>query len=75
MRRLQPVKQTQAKQRELWRDFILAYCMHHRVFIVSVDAPGSEFPPFENSAIQRAATWLGRMWVVCMRVQTNILEP
>ncbi|KFM25522.1 Vacuolar protein sorting-associated protein 25 [Auxenochlorella protothecoides] len=50
---LQPVKETQRKQRESWKDLILSYCCHHRIFIVSLDAAADEFPLFENKAIQR----------------------
>ena len=51
---LQPIKETQQKQKELWRGLILAYCRHHRVFVVAPD-DASEFPPFTNPAINREA--------------------
>lgn len=31
---LQPVKETQQKQRLLWKDLILRYCRHHRIHVV-----------------------------------------
>ena len=49
---LQPIPETQQKQKELWRGLILGYCRHHRVFQISVDA-AAEGPPFANPAINR----------------------
>lgn len=46
---LQPIPETQNKQKQLWRALILAYCKHHRIFQVDVQ----EFPPFSNPAINR----------------------
>ncbi|KAL4432377.1 hypothetical protein ABPG77_001676 [Micractinium sp. CCAP 211/92] len=49
---LQPVKETQQKQRLLWKDLILRYCRHHRVFVVSTEE-ADDFPLFRNPAINR----------------------
>lgn len=50
--RLQPVKETQQKQRLLWKDLILRYCAHHRVYAVSAEE-ADDFPLFHNRAINR----------------------
>ena len=55
-RRLQPVKETQQKQRLLWGDLILRYCRHHRVFVVSAEE-ADDFPLFHNAAINRERRW------------------
>ena len=47
---LQPIPETQQKQKALWRSLILSYCRHHRAFTVDVDAT-PPFPPFHNPAI------------------------
>ncbi|KAL4430744.1 hypothetical protein ABPG75_006000 [Micractinium tetrahymenae] len=52
---LQPVKETQQKQRLLWKDLILRYCRHHRVFVVSAE-DAEDFPLFHNPAINRRLT-------------------
>ena len=62
-RRLQPVKETQQKQRLLWRDLLLRYCRHHRVHVVSAE-DADDFPLFHNRAINResrarASSWTG----------------
>lgn len=50
--RLQPVEETQGKQRQLWRELILSYCRHHRIYIVSSDE-NFKFEPFHNERINR----------------------
>lgn len=45
---LQPVPETQQKQKELWRSLIIAYCRHCRVFYVGME---DDFPPFANASI------------------------
>ena len=45
---LQPVPETQQKQKELWRELIVAYCRHHRIFFIDVEG---SFAPFVNPAI------------------------
>ncbi|PSC67362.1 Vacuolar sorting-associated 25 [Micractinium conductrix] len=49
---LQPVKETQQKQRLLWKDLILRYCRHHRIHVVPV-TEADDFPLFHNPAINR----------------------
>ncbi len=51
-RRLQPVKETQQKQRLLWRDLILRYCRHHRIHVVPA-GEADDFPLFHNVGINR----------------------
>ena len=48
----QPVKETQQKQRLLWRDLILRYCRHHRIHVVPA-GEGDDFPLFHNTGINR----------------------
>jgi ESCRT-II complex subunit VPS25 len=51
---LQPIPETQQKQKELWRSLILSYCRHHRLFQINVDdAAAQQTPPFANPAIKR----------------------
>lgn len=49
---LQPIPETQQKQKQLWRSLILAYCRHHRIFLLDVDT-SPEVPLFTNPAINR----------------------
>lgn len=49
---MQPVQETQQKQRQLWKDLILRYCKHHKVFVVPTDV-AAEFPLFHNQQINR----------------------
>ncbi|PRW58242.1 Vacuolar sorting-associated 25 [Chlorella sorokiniana] len=49
---LQPVKETQQKQRLLWRDLILRYCRHHRIHVVPAGET-DDFPLFHNAGINR----------------------
>lgn len=46
------MKETQQKQRLLWKDLILRYCRHHRVFVVSAE-DADDLPLFHNRAINR----------------------
>lgn len=47
---LQPVRDTRERQVALWKDLILRYCKHRRVFVVNFD---EDFPLFSNATIQR----------------------
>ncbi|KAK3257401.1 Vacuolar protein-sorting-associated protein 25 [Cymbomonas tetramitiformis] len=47
---LQPVKDTRDKQIALWKELILRYCRHHKVFVLDI-ADDSEL--FANSTIKR----------------------
>mmetsp|Transcript_16688 Transcript_16688/g.23013 ORF Transcript_16688/g.23013 Transcript_16688/m.23013 type:complete len:178 (+) Transcript_16688:186-719(+) len=47
---LQPVTDTQEKQKQLWTDLIIQYCKHHKIYVVNLE---EDFPLFENAAIQR----------------------
>lgn len=53
---LQPVKETQQKQREMWKDLILRYCKHHRRFVMSTEET-DDCPLWHNATINR---WLSR---------------
>jgi hypothetical protein len=44
------VKETQQKQRLLWKDLILRYCKHHRIYVVSAE-DADDFALFNNRAI------------------------
>ena len=55
-------RETQQKQRLLWRDLILRYCKHHRVYVVSAE-DADDFVLFHNRAITRACGAAGpRLW-------------
>ncbi|GBG71906.1 hypothetical protein CBR_g10842 [Chara braunii] len=47
---LQPVRDTREKQIQLWKDLILNYCKHYKVFAIDVEG---DFPLFSNSEIER----------------------
>ncbi|KAK9819764.1 hypothetical protein WJX72_002089 [[Myrmecia] bisecta] len=49
---LQPVQETREKQSGLWRDLILKYCKHYKVYKLSIDST-DELPLFVNKAIDR----------------------
>lgn len=51
---IQPIKETQQKQKELWRDLILRYCRQHRIYTIENDE-SDDFPPFNNPAINRTS--------------------
>lgn len=46
---LQPVKETRERQLASWRELILSWCRHGRVY----ELVAAEFPLFENAAIDR----------------------
>jgi ESCRT-II complex subunit VPS25 len=46
--RLQPVKDTQEKQIQLWKELILKYCKNEKCFVIDLE----EFPLFNNTSIQ-----------------------
>lgn len=48
---LQPVKDTRERQAALWAALILAYCKHHKLFVLRLDEP---LPLFANASIGRA---------------------
>ncbi|KAL4524898.1 hypothetical protein Ndes2526B_g07084 [Nannochloris sp. 'desiccata'] len=51
---LQPIPESQEKQKELWRGLILSYCRHYRIFQINVDdAAAQQTLPFANPAIKR----------------------
>lgn len=48
------MEDTQAKQRHLWKDLILRYCQHHRLFILTTNQQNPETQPlFHNISINR----------------------
>ncbi|KAL1929125.1 hypothetical protein VTP01DRAFT_2184 [Rhizomucor pusillus] len=52
----QPTEATWQSQQKQWRDLILSYCQHHRIYrlhLQQVTAPGSGSPLFENTRIKR----------------------
>lgn len=60
---LQPIPETRQKQLELWRALILAYCQHHRHFMITLDG-SVEFPPFSNPSIDRHLSRQARIAVL-----------
>eukprot|EP00271_Cylindrocystis_brebissonii_P012918 TRINITY_DN32426_c0_g1_i1.p1 TRINITY_DN32426_c0_g1~~TRINITY_DN32426_c0_g1_i1.p1 ORF type:complete len:181 (+),score=38.24 TRINITY_DN32426_c0_g1_i1:153-695(+) len=46
---LQPIKDSREKQIQLWKDLILAYCKHQRLYVIELD----DCPLFKNAAIDR----------------------
>jgi len=49
---IQPIQETADKQAGLWRQLILQYCEHQKVYILST-AANDEQPLFVNKAIER----------------------
>ncbi|KAJ0450920.1 putative ESCRT-II complex, Vps25 subunit, winged helix DNA-binding domain superfamily [Helianthus annuus] len=47
--RLQPVRETQEKQIQLWKELIIAYCRMQKLFIIGLE---EDFPLFSNPAIE-----------------------
>jgi ESCRT-II complex subunit VPS25 len=56
---LQPVAETQEKQKALWRGLILNYCQSTRTFRIRVD--DENFEPFHNRVIDRHLTRLEKV--------------
>ncbi|KAJ7296536.1 hypothetical protein O6H91_05G026700 [Diphasiastrum complanatum] len=54
---LQPVRDTREKQIQLWKELILKYCKHHKVFLINLE---EEFPLFSNTSIDRRLTYESR---------------
>lgn len=54
---LQPVKDTREKQIQVWKEFILKYCKHHKVFILHLE---DDIPLFFNASIDRKLTYEAR---------------
>ncbi|ERN02069.1 hypothetical protein AMTRI_Chr02g223760 [Amborella trichopoda] len=48
---LQPVRDTREKQVQLWKELILDYCKHHKIFVIGLE---EEFPLFSNPTIDRS---------------------
>ena len=61
---MQPVKETQQKQRLLWKDLILRYCKHYRIHVVSAE-DADDFPLFHNQGINRELVQLAAWLLVC----------
>eukprot|EP01025_Chloroclados_australasicus_P010529 TRINITY_DN14318_c0_g3_i1.p2 TRINITY_DN14318_c0_g3~~TRINITY_DN14318_c0_g3_i1.p2 ORF type:complete len:178 (+),score=15.44 TRINITY_DN14318_c0_g3_i1:62-595(+) len=57
---LQPIQETREKQLKLWRDLMLAYCSHNKIYVVNVD---EQFPLFQNKEINRK---LDKQFIVSM---------
>lgn len=49
----QPNRDTNARRVQLWKDLILGYCAHHRVFSLSVREALASSPLFYNEKISR----------------------
>eukprot|EP00898_Chlorokybus_atmophyticus_P005930 jgi/Chlat1/6338/Chrsp44S05905 len=53
---LQPVRETRDKQRALWKELILRYCRHARLFVLDIEddeAATNAAPLFANNSIDR----------------------
>lgn len=49
----QPNVETNAMRVQMWKDLILGYCRHHRVFVLNVREAVATNPLFGNEAISR----------------------
>ncbi len=49
MGRIQPIAETREKQLKLWKELILKYCLHHKMYQLNPKT----FPYFKNAAIDR----------------------
>ena len=49
----QPNVETNAMRVQMWKDLILGYCRHHRVFVLNVREAVATSPLFGNEAISR----------------------
>jgi ESCRT-II complex subunit VPS25 len=49
----QPNLETNAMRVQMWKDLILNYCRHHRVFVLNVREAVATSPLFGNEAISR----------------------
>jgi hypothetical protein len=49
----QPNVETNAMRVQMWKDLILGYCRHHRVFVLNVHEAVATSPLFGNEAISR----------------------
>ncbi|KAI5057281.1 hypothetical protein GOP47_0027296 [Adiantum capillus-veneris] len=54
---LQPVKDTRDKQIQVWKELILKYCKHFKVFILHFE---DDIPLFFNASIDRKLTYEAR---------------
>lgn len=57
------MKESQQKQRLLWKDLILRYCKHNRIHMVPAE-DADDFPLFHNRAINREPP-LARLAALC----------
>ncbi|CAN6486685.1 unnamed protein product [Victoria cruziana] len=51
---LQPVRDTREKQVQLWKELIVDYCKHQKLFVIGLE---DEFPLFSNPVIERSLTY------------------
>ncbi len=49
----QPNLETNAMRVQMWKDLILSYCRHHRVFVLNVREAVATSPLFGNETISR----------------------
>jgi ESCRT-II complex subunit VPS25 len=49
----QPNAETNAMRVQMWKDLILNYCRHHRIFVLNVREAVASSPLFGNDAIAR----------------------
>ena len=49
----QPNAETNAARMQMWKDLILGYCRHHRIFVLNVRESVATSPLFGNEAISR----------------------
>ncbi|KAH7282365.1 hypothetical protein KP509_35G026700 [Ceratopteris richardii] len=58
---LQPVKDTRDKQIQLWKELILKYCKHNKIFFIHLE---DDIPLFFNASIDRKLTYEARQLFV-----------
>jgi len=68
---LQPVAETRIKQLKLWRELVLGYHEHHRLYSMG---PPSTFPLFKNDAIDRKLSTEGIDAVVTSLLSSHEAE-
>ncbi|KAM0055882.1 putative ESCRT-II complex, Vps25 subunit, winged helix-like DNA-binding domain superfamily [Helianthus debilis subsp. tardiflorus] len=54
---LQPMRETQQKQIQLWKELIINYCRMQKIFIIGLE---EDFPLFSNPAIERSLNYDAR---------------
>jgi ESCRT-II complex subunit VPS25 len=52
----QPNRDTEAKRLQVWRDLIISYCRHHKVYVLELNDSTISSPLFFNASISRRLT-------------------